>query len=68
VQPTYTAAADAFREKIQAFLAEHLPADWEGIGALDHDESMAFTGQWRDILRDNRCWPRPGRWSTAGPG
>jgi alkylation response protein AidB-like acyl-CoA dehydrogenase len=61
VQPTYTAAAEAFREKMQAFLAEHLPADWEGIGALEHDESMAFTGRWREILRDNRLlaatWP-----------
>ena len=61
MQPTYTQAADDFREKIQAFLAEHLPSGWKGIGALDHDQAMAFTREWRDVLRDNRLlaatWP-----------
>ncbi len=61
MQPTYTAEAETFREKIQAFLSEHLPADWQGIGALDHDAAMQFTGEWRDILRDNKLlaanWP-----------
>ncbi len=61
MDPTYPEAAEAFREKIQAFLAEHLPADWSGIGALDADQALKFTGQWRDILRDNNLlaasWP-----------
>ncbi len=61
MQPTYTDVADTFREKIQAFLAEHLPANWEGIGALDADAAMKFTQEWRDILRDNQYlaanWP-----------
>jgi alkylation response protein AidB-like acyl-CoA dehydrogenase len=61
MQPTYTAEADTFREKIQAFLAEHLPADWAGIGALDADAAHQFSREWRDILRDNKLlaasWP-----------
>lgn len=61
MQPTYTAEADTFREKTQAFLAEHLPANWKGIGALDADAAHQFTNEWRDILRDNKLlaasWP-----------
>jgi alkylation response protein AidB-like acyl-CoA dehydrogenase len=61
MQPTYTEAAETYREKIQAFLAEHLPADWQGIGSLDAEAAEAFALQWRDILRDNKLlaatWP-----------
>lgn len=61
MQPTYGPEAQEYREKIRAFLAEHLPADWEGIGALGADEAQAFAAQWRDTLRDNRLlaasWP-----------
>ncbi len=61
MQPTYTPEAAVFREKIQAFLAEHLPANWEGIGALQPDAAHEFTKQWRDVLRDNTLlaasWP-----------
>ncbi len=61
MQPTYTADANAFREKIQAFLAEHLPNDWTGLGALDSEAALAFTREWRNILRDNKLlaatWP-----------
>ena len=57
----YSAEADTFREKMRAFLAEHLPANWAGIGALDHDAASRFTDEWRDILRDNGLlalsWP-----------
>ena len=35
MRPTYTPEAEAYREKVQAFLAEKLPASWKGIGALD---------------------------------
>ena len=38
MQPTYTAEAEAFREKIHAFLDEHLPAGWAGTGPLEPDE------------------------------
>jgi alkylation response protein AidB-like acyl-CoA dehydrogenase len=62
VQPTYSPEAEAFREKIQGFLAEHLPAGWQGIGSLDRDEAMRFTGEWRNALRDQGLlapsWPQ----------
>ncbi|MFT7601679.1 MAG: alkylation response protein AidB-like acyl-CoA dehydrogenase [Acidimicrobiales bacterium] len=61
MKPTYDAVADTFREKIQAFLAEHLPASWKGIGALGSEAALGFTVEWRDILRDNQLlaasWP-----------
>ena len=34
MDPRYSPDAEAFRTRVQAFLAEHLPADWQGIGAL----------------------------------
>ncbi len=62
MKPIYTEVADAFRGTIQAFLTEHLPADWLGIGALDAEAAEAFSRRWRDILRDNHLlaasWPR----------
>ena len=61
MQPTYTAEAETFREKMQAFLAEHLPSNWTGIGSLDADAAHEFSKEWRDILRDNKLlapsWP-----------
>jgi hypothetical protein len=38
MQPTWAPEAEAYREKVQALLAEHLPADWRGIGALAREE------------------------------
>jgi alkylation response protein AidB-like acyl-CoA dehydrogenase len=61
MQPTYPAEADAFRERIRAFLAENLPAGWKGIGALDAEAAHEFTTHWRRTLRDNGLlaagWP-----------
>ena len=61
MQPTYSADAEAYREKIQAFLAEHLPADWKGIGALERPDADAFREEWRRILHENgllaSSWP-----------
>ena len=34
MHPTYSAEAEAYREKVQAFLAEHLPPDWQRHRAL----------------------------------
>ena len=34
---SYPPEAEEYRDKIHAFLAEHLPAGWRGIGALDPD-------------------------------
>ena len=39
MDPSYPAEAHVYREKVQAFLAEHLPAGWTGIGALPREIS-----------------------------
>ncbi len=61
MQPSYSPSAEAFREKIQAFLAEQLPTDWEGIGALDGDAAAEFSARWRPLLAEQRylaaAWP-----------
>ena len=58
----YPPEADAFREKVRAFLAENLPAGWKGIGALSHDEADAFRTQWRKVLHEHGYlavnWPK----------
>jgi hypothetical protein len=62
MQPTYTAEAGAYREKVQAFLAEHLPPDWLGLGSLEGDALTEFTLEWRRTLYENGMlalgWPR----------
>ncbi len=58
---TYPAEAETFREKVRAFLDEHLPLDWEGVGALPRDQRGPFMQEWRQTLRDARLlaphWP-----------
>ena len=62
MQPTYSPEAEAYREKIQAFLAEHLPADWKGIGALGLEEASAFAEEWRKTMHEHGYlapnWPK----------
>jgi len=62
MRATYSPEAEAFREKVQAFLAEHLPGDWRGIGQLDHDGVARFTAEWRHTLYENGMlalgWPK----------
>ena len=48
--PTYSAAAEEYREKVQAFLAEKLPPNWKGIGALTGDALEHFVTEWRATL------------------
>jgi alkylation response protein AidB-like acyl-CoA dehydrogenase len=50
MDPTYGAEAEAYRDKVQAFLAEKLPSDWAGIGTLDGDERREFVDWWRTVL------------------
>ena len=61
MQPVYSAAADAYREKVQAFLAEHLPPSWGGIGTLEGEALERFTKEWRVTLYENgflgQSWP-----------
>jgi alkylation response protein AidB-like acyl-CoA dehydrogenase len=52
MDPTYSSEAEAYREKVQAFLAEKLPSGWDGIGQLEGDDVMAFVIQWRATLHE----------------
>ena len=59
----YPPEAEVYREKVQAFLAEHLPADWQGVGALAQGEEYdGFVDEWRAILHENGylavAWPQ----------
>jgi hypothetical protein len=64
----YPPEADEFREKVQAFLAEHLPPDWKGIGALEGEAYTKFTADWRKTLHEHGylavSWPK----EYGGPG
>ena len=59
---TYPPKAEEFRTRVRAFLDEHLPADWAGMGALDEQERESFREQWRRTLADNQMlavsWPQ----------
>ncbi|HEY5664031.1 MAG TPA: acyl-CoA dehydrogenase family protein [Ilumatobacter sp.] len=50
MQPTYSADAEAYRQKVQAFLAEKLPARWGGMGQLEGPVLEEFVAQWRSTL------------------
>jgi alkylation response protein AidB-like acyl-CoA dehydrogenase len=62
MEPFYAPEAEAYREKVQAFLSEHLPADWQGTGALEGEELERFVEDWRRILYENgmlgTSWPQ----------
>jgi alkylation response protein AidB-like acyl-CoA dehydrogenase len=62
MQPTASADAEAYREKVHAFLAEKLPSNWKGIGSLDPQAVPAFVQEWRQLLHENGMlapgWPR----------
>jgi alkylation response protein AidB-like acyl-CoA dehydrogenase len=59
---TYPPEAEAFREHVRGFLADHLPSGWSGLGALKESERTRFRDDWRSTLADNRMlavsWPR----------
>ncbi|KKC05654.1 acyl-CoA dehydrogenase [Mycobacterium nebraskense] len=58
----YPAEAEAFRDQIRAFVAEHLPPGWSGGGALPPDERRAIAHRWRGVLADRGLvavsWPK----------
>ncbi|HZD65775.1 MAG TPA: acyl-CoA dehydrogenase [Acidimicrobiales bacterium] len=58
---SYPPEAQAFRDKVRAFLAEALPAGWQGLGALPPEEARSFVEAWREALRDHGflalSWP-----------
>ncbi|HET7405985.1 MAG TPA: acyl-CoA dehydrogenase [Mycobacteriales bacterium] len=59
---TYPPEATEFRQRIQAFLADNLPKDWKGAGALPPEERTEFEHSWRRTLADNHLlavnWPK----------
>lgn len=50
MRPKYTAEAEAYREKVQAFLAENLPTNWGGVGQLTGQALTDFVTEWRKTL------------------
>jgi alkylation response protein AidB-like acyl-CoA dehydrogenase len=52
MQPTYSADAEAYRQKAQAFLAEQLPTSWNGMGQLEGDALQQFVTEWRVTLHE----------------
>jgi alkylation response protein AidB-like acyl-CoA dehydrogenase len=48
---TYPAEAEAFRTEVRKVLAEELPADWRGIGAIPAEAATEeFVARWRAVL------------------
>jgi len=68
MDPRYPPEAEEFRNEIRKFLAEKLPRDWAGLGALDTEDAHAFTQRWRGILAQQGylapAWPK--RYGGAG--
>ncbi len=62
MDPAYPPEAEAYRDKIRAFLGEHLPAGWKGIGALPPSEAAEFAAGWRATLYEHgflaASWPK----------
>jgi alkylation response protein AidB-like acyl-CoA dehydrogenase len=58
----YPPEAQRFRTTVRTFLAEHLPTDWQGMGALDRDDAEAFALRWRALLYEHGLlaitWPK----------
>ena len=61
MDPTYTEQAEQFRARIRTFLADQLPDDWTGMGALSPDERRTFIDSWRPLLHEHDllavAWP-----------
>jgi alkylation response protein AidB-like acyl-CoA dehydrogenase len=48
---SYPADVEAFRAEVRQVLAEELPADWQGLGAIpDAAQTSEFVGSWRETL------------------
>src|SRR3954454_2448270 len=62
MHPVYSAEAGAYREKVQAFLAEKLPTNWGGIGGLEGEALTRFVEEWRHTLYEHKMlatgWPK----------
>lgn len=62
VQGTRPGETPGFREEVRDFLADALPDDWTGVGALPRDERLSFVDQWRRTTAARglltSTWPR----------
>ncbi|HET6795501.1 MAG TPA: acyl-CoA dehydrogenase family protein, partial [Acidimicrobiales bacterium] len=62
MDPTYSAEAEAYREKVRAFLSEHLPPGWAGLASLPPERRQDWLDEWRRTLADAGmlavAWPR----------
>lgn len=58
---TYDNKVEQFRQGIRQILADELPTDWQGIGALDETARGEFLTRWRAVLLERRLfapsWP-----------
>ena len=67
----YPPEAEAYREKVQAFLAEHLPRGWTGSGALEGEAMSRFVDEWRRTLHEHHylgvTWPKEYGGAGLGP-
>jgi alkylation response protein AidB-like acyl-CoA dehydrogenase len=65
---TLPAEAEQFRAEVRTFLAEQLPPDWRGLGALDREDAEQFANRWRRTLAEHGMigitWPR--EWGGQG--
>lgn len=61
---------EEFRTRVRQFLADHLPGQWPGVGALAGEERAEFVVRWRALLAEHRLlgigWPE--EYGGAGHG
>ena len=50
MNPSYSAEAESYRSRVRAFLDEHLPKEWKGIGSLEGEAYENFVKQWRTTI------------------
>jgi alkylation response protein AidB-like acyl-CoA dehydrogenase len=50
VNPSYSVEAESYRSQVRAFLDEHLPKEWKGIGSLEGEAYENFVKQWRTTI------------------
>ncbi|MEU1956002.1 acyl-CoA dehydrogenase family protein [Nocardia rhamnosiphila] len=59
----FSSKAERYRRQVRALIAQKLPADWRGIGALSSSVRAEFVTTWRSFLVEHfliaPSWPRP---------
>ena len=68
LDPRHSSDAELFRKRVRQFLDDHLPADWQGIGAIaDRDEADRFVERGGRRSPPTGSSASRGRRSTAEP-